>query len=181
MSAFLLALCVAVSVNAAEASGTIDADAFQYHAPFILEGAPQGFVRFTLTNEVIDKLNPVWGDLRLADEQNRTVPYLLRRDTPHYGAYTSSKLGVCQGMTVLEDGTKAFLVDFGEPARKNRIDLQEWMHDPWPLRIEGSTDQKEWRNFVAWRSLFETASSKEITALIGFVLMKTNLPAAVWI
>ncbi len=148
MNALLFTVCVALSAGAAETPGTVDPDAFQYHAPVTLGEAPQGFVRLMLTTEILDKLNPVWGDLRVADEQNRTVPYLLQRDTSAYHALARPVYGVCQGMTVLDDGTKAFLVDFGEPARKNRVDLQGWMHDPWPLRVEGSSDKQEWHGLL---------------------------------
>ena len=148
MNALLLAVCLALSANATETPGAVEAEAFQYHAPVVLEGAPQGFVRLTLPGEVVDKLQPSWGDLRLADEQGRTVPYLLRRDTSPYYALSRPMPGVCQGMTALEDGTRAYLVDFGGPVRKNRIDLRDWMHDPWPLRIEGSADQKEWTDLL---------------------------------
>jgi hypothetical protein len=148
MNAFLMALCLALSANAAGAPEALDADTLQYKAPVILEGAGQGFVRLTLPGEVIDKLQPSWGDLRLVDDQGRTVPYLLRRDTSPYYALSRPVPGVCQGMTVLEDGTRAYLVDFNSPVRKNRIDLRDWMHDPWPLRIEGSADKNEWSGLL---------------------------------
>jgi hypothetical protein len=149
MSGLLLAVFLTLSADAAGTSGTVDAAAFQYHAPVVPEGDLQGFVRLVLPNGVIDKLNPSWGDLRLADDQNRIVPYLFRHDPSGYGTGTRPSTGVCQGMSVPDDATRAFLVDFGGPVRKNRIDLQGWMHDPWPLRIEGSADQKEWHNLLA--------------------------------
>ena len=81
MNALMLAVCLALATGAVDPPGTVNPDAFQYHAPVILAEAPSGFVRLTLTSGIIDKLNPAWGDLRIADDQNRTLPYLLQRDT----------------------------------------------------------------------------------------------------
>ncbi len=149
MSAFLLAAFLVMSADAADTPGTGTADVYQYHARVVFpEEVTSGFVRLTLPGEVVDKLQPSWGDLRLVDDQGRTVPYLLRRDTEPYGPESAGKAGVCQGVTVLEGGSKAFLVDFNGAVRKNRIDLRDWMRAPWPLRIEGSADKEEWHNLL---------------------------------
>ena len=142
LAAMVLA-CVAAT-SEVDSAGRLDPAGYAFSAPLVNEDRVTGFVRLRLPAEVVDRLQPSWSDLRIADSSGRVVPYVLEQEPVTARGPASWTAGKPAPPVLLEGDACAVTVDMEKGVRNNRMLLVTAASEPLPARVEGSDDGQQW-------------------------------------
>lgn len=135
----MLGVVVGVSLLAGAAQG----QNFQYRSE-VAPATQPGFYRIVLPTEVVGHLNAQFSDLRLYDEQQHEVPYLLKREQPvrYQTLFRAYKL--VSKESAPQVGTVLVLQNAARSRINNLSLLIKNAHVHKKARLSGSNDARNW-------------------------------------
>ena len=136
-------ICFAATAEV-DGAGRLDPAGYAFSAPLVNESQVTGFVRLRLPAEVVDRLQPSWSDLRIADGSGKVVPYVLEQEPVTARGPASWTAGKPAAPVLLEGDACAVTVEMKEGVRNNRMLLVTAASEPLPVRVEGSDDGQQW-------------------------------------
>ncbi|MBI4558603.1 MAG: DUF3999 family protein [Candidatus Hydrogenedentes bacterium] len=108
------------------------------------KGTP-GFVRINVNADILDQSQATLDDLRILDEENELVPFVIRRE-PREKQQTAQWRNIALLNRTFQPGAfESVVLDFGEAIEKNRlkVGLSDTNYRRRAL-LEGSADTQDW-------------------------------------
>ena len=118
-----MALVLMALMGQAPGSAPFDASDWTWQSPVDTTGAPPGFVRAVLPPEVLDGSLSSLADLRLVDETNHLVPYVVHRERPTTDEHLKWVPVDLINRTYQPAEYSRVTLDFGKRVLKNRIQM----------------------------------------------------------
>ena len=120
-----------------------------------IEEAGPGTVRFDLDDQVYDKTNYDYGDLRVIDSENRETPFILSASQPSYIANTYAP--TLLNSSFIAGVNSSAILDFGEnPPEVNRLTINTGAENfQRNVSIYGSQTNGNWRTIKTDAYIFD--------------------------
>ena len=150
-----------------------DWDGWQWKRRIQIQGDAAGFVRLTLTPEIVDESLDSLDDLRILDGDRQLVPFAI--DRPSRVAATQLQWSSVRLINrAFEEGTyERVVLDFGEPTEKTnlRVFLSGKNYRRRAV-VEGSIDSQAWETVLGEAWLFDISSERD-----SFQVDRLDFPA----
>jgi hypothetical protein len=155
-------ILAAISSNAAALPGDWRQEqSFEVTAP--------GLIKLSLPPETLNAARPALEDLRLYDNAGNEIPFLITRPMPSSKAVQSAK----SFQVALNANTTVITLETGLAQPLDGVTLESpAMNFIKAVRVEGSTDGKNWRSLVQGQPIFRQ--------LYGAGQLHVSFPAGAW-
>jgi len=148
-------LSILLIATAFPAPAGFDTRGWEWQSRLPANAAPAGFVRLSLTPEILDRSAPALQDLRIRDGAGELAPYVFYAER-----VAEQRVEKWQDLRLIDrtyrEGEYARVVlDFGKAAEKNRIRVV-LAEDQYcrRLSLEGSHDNQTWETVVEGKWVF---------------------------
>jgi len=151
-----------VAIGLCLLAGVAQGQNFQYRSE-VQPATKPGFYRIMLPTEVVGHLNAQFSDLRLYDEQQHEVPYLLKREQPvryqtlfrEYKLVSKESTPKVGTVLVLQNSARSRINNLSLLIKNARVHKK--------VRLSGSNDARNWY-VIEENYLLESIDNREQTA-----------------